>query len=311
MTLYDKIDLIGVPLDLGVKELGLKLGPDTFRKIGLPGIMRDLGIDVRDIGNIPLPNIDGKSLENNHQASLIAAYCKVVAKVVKDSLNLGRTPVCLGGDHSMAIASLAGATAKYGRIGCLWLDAHPDANTPETSPSGNIHGMVLAIALGHGPEVLLQVGPSNRMIDYRDVSLIGTQDIDPGEADFVKRHGLQMFTIFDIMEQGLPAVIDRAIDRVNAHANRVHVSLDLDVLHRDVAPGVGLPSQCGFNIREAMYLCRRIASACYITSIDIVGLNPVRDQNWKTAKLAVELLTTLLGKPFSYDYLDYLKDQRQ
>lgn len=148
--LHDKIDLIGVPLDLGVKELGLKLGPDTFREVGLPSIMRDLGMDVRDLGNIPLPLPDTNVMEKDHQAALVAASCRAVAKIIEESINLNRLPICLGGDHSLAIASLAGVTAKFGQVGCLWLDAHPDANTPETSPSGNIHGMVLAIALGTG-----------------------------------------------------------------------------------------------------------------------------------------------------------------
>ncbi len=149
------------------------------------------------------------------------------------------------------------------------------------------------------------------MIDGSDVSIIGTQDIDPGEADFLQRHEVQMFTIFDVLERGLPSILDLAINRVTAHTKGVHVSLDLDILRQDIAPGVGLPSQCGLDIREAMYMCRRIATGCRITSIDVVGLNPVRDQNWKTARLAVELLTMLLGKPFSFDYHGYLKNQRR
>ena len=172
-TFRDKIDLIGVPVDLGVKELGLKLGPDAFREIGLPRVLRDLGMSVCDRGNIPLPAMENKETENGHRSALIADYCRVVAKVVEQSLDEGRLPVCLGGDHSMAIASLRGTVAKHGRVGCLWLDAHPDANTPETSPSGNVHGMVLAIALGYGPEVLLSTGRSDNCVLAADVSVIG------------------------------------------------------------------------------------------------------------------------------------------
>lgn len=302
----DKIDLIGMPLDLGVRELGLKIGPDAMREVGLPDILRNLGFDVRDLGNIPLPSIDVPAKESNHQVASIAAYCRKVAKIASDSFARGRMPVYLGGDHSIAIASLAAASAKFGRVGCLWLDAHPDANTPETSPSGNIHGMVLAVALGIGPEELTRVGPSHRTLEFEDVAVVGAQDIDPGELEFVERRRIPMFTMDDVLEQGLPAVIDRAIERVTAHTNRVHVSLDLDMLRQDIAPGVGLPSQCGFNVREAMYLCRRIAARCDIASIDIVSLNPVRDRLQKTARLSVELLALLLGKKYSFDYQRYL-----
>jgi arginase len=307
----DKIDLIGMPLDLGVKELGLKIGPDALREVGLARILCQLGIDVRDRGNIPLPAIDFPAAENNHQVDMIATYCRKVAKIAAESFAEGRMPVYLGGDHSLAIASLAAASAKFGRTGCLWLDAHPDSNTPESSPSGNIHGMVLAIALGHGPQELIGMGPSRRILECEDVAIVGAQDIDPGELEFIDRHKIRMFTMFDILERGLPAVLDCALEQVTARSKRVHVSLDLDMLHRDIAPGVGLPSQCGFNVREAMYMCRRIAAGCQIASIDIVSLNPVRDVNWKTARLAVELLAALLGKQYSFDYHGYLAEQRR
>jgi len=304
----DQIDVIGVPLDLGVKELGLKLGPDAFREAGLPDACRSQGVDVRDLGNIRMPAEDAGG-GNGHHEHLIAACCQTVAELVRSSLDEGRVPVCLGGDHSLAIGSLAGAATSVGRLGCVWLDAHPDANTPETSPSGNIHGMPLAIILGHGPSILVDVGSPGPAAAYEDVSLLGTRDTDPGELDFVRQHGIQMFTVYDVLEQGLAPVVDQVLARCTANTDRLHVSLDLDVLHQDVAPGVGLPSHCGFDIREATYICRRLAEKSRITSIDIIGLNPVRDQHYRTAHLAIELLMNLLGHPFSFSYYQYLKDQ--
>jgi len=304
----DKINLIGVPLDLGVKELGLKLGPDAFREAGLSDVCRSQGVDIRDLGNIQMPAEDSARSTGHHE-HLIAACCQTVAELVRNSLDEGRVPVCLGGDHSLAIGSLAGAAACVGRVGCVWLDAHPDANTPETSPSGNIHGMPLAIVLGHGPSILADVGSPGPTVAYEDVSLLGARDIDPGELDFLRQHGIQMFTVYDVLERGLPSVLDQIVERCTANTDGLHVSLDLDVLHQDVAPGVGLPSHCGFDIREATYICRRLAEKSRITSIDIVGLNPVQDQYCKTAHLAIELLMNLLGHPFTFSYHQYLKDQ--
>ena len=303
-----RIDLIGVPLDLGVKELGLKLGPDAFREAGLPDVCRSQGVDIRDLGNIQMPAEDSARSTGHHE-HLIAACCQTVAELVRRSLDEGRVPVCLGGDHSLAIGSLAGAATSVERLGCVWLDAHPDANTPETSPSGNIHGMPLAIILGHGPSILVDVGSPGATVAYEDVSLLGARDIDPGELDFVRQHGIQMFTVYDVLEQGLAPVVDQVLARCTANTDGLHVSLDLDVLHQDVAPGVGLPSHCGFDIREATYICRRLAEKSRISSSDIIGLNPVRDQDYRTAHLAIELLMNLLGHPFTFSYYQYLKDQ--
>jgi len=309
-TQIDKIDLIGVPLDLGVKELGLRLGPDALREVGLPDVARRLGLDVRDVGNILQPAVPASQSPNGGHVGLIAAYCRAVAEKVAESLEDQRVPICLGGDHSLTIGSLAGVSLKLGRVGCLWLDAHPDANTPETSPSGNVHGMPLAILLGHGPERLLRVGPPSSTLAYEDVALLGARDMDPGEVEFLRQHDVRMFTVYDVLEQGLPRVLAQTIHRITAHTEGVHVSLDLDVLHEDIAPGVGLPSHCGFDMREATYICQQIAHSCRITSIDVVGLNPVRDDNMRTARLAVELLMLLLGRAFSFNYDNYLHEQR-
>jgi arginase len=191
----------------------------------------------------------------------------------------------------------------------VWLDAHPDSNTPETSPSGNIPGMPVAIVLGQGPECLVNVGKSGTRLKYEDMVLLGICDIDEGEARFIDEHGIRMFTIFDVLKYGLPAVVDQTIGQLCKRTRNLHVSLDLDVLGVEIAPGVGLPSRCGFDMREMIYICRRLASECNITSIDIVGLNPVRDQNMTTAHRAVEIIGELLGYSLGYNYYVYLKEQ--
>ena len=303
------MDIIGVPLDLGVKELGLKLGPDAFRHAGLMDVTKRLGLDACDLGNIERPVLESEADEGDHQTGLIAEWCRQVAGVVAESVGQGRVPVCLGGDHSLTIGSLAGVTARLGRVGCLWLDAHPDANTPETSPSGNIHGMPVAILLGHGPEKLVHLLGRGAKITCEDMALLGVRDIDPGEMEFIRRHRLKMVSVFDVLERGLSQVVKETLRQVTARTRGVHVSIDLDVLHEDIAPGVGLPSRCGFDMREATYICRCIADGCTVTSIDIVGLNPVRDRNMQTAMRAVELLMILLGQSYSYSYEDYLQAQ--
>ncbi len=302
-----KIAIIGVPLDLGVKELGLKLGPDALRKAKLIEICRYLGMDVEDKGNVKI-QIPSARDDNSHIES-IARCCNDLAIMVGESIERGYIPICLGGDHSLAIGSIAGMVSKLGQAGCVWIDAHPDANTPETSPSGNIHGMPVAVLLGHGPETLADVGSKGSTLKYENLVLLGTRDIDEGEIKFIKQHNVKMFTIFDVLEKGLSSVVDETIKHLCKKTKNLHISLDLDVLRSEIAPGVGLPSRCGFDMREAIYLCRRFAAECNITSIDIVGLNPVQDRGMITAHGAIEILMELLGYSFSYNYYTYLKEQ--
>jgi len=300
------IDIIGVPLDLGVKELGLKLGPDAIREAKIIEVCRYLGIDVRDRGNIEIST--AHATDNDYHIGAITQCCNDLASMVGESLQCGRTPICLGGDHSLAIGSIAGVASNLGRVGCIWIDAHPDANTPETSPSGNIHGMPVATILGYGPESLVNVGMTGASLGCKDLILLGTRDIDEGEANFIDEHNIRMFTIFDVLEQGLSRVVNEMISQVCNETRNVHVSLDLDTLKEEVAPGVSMVSKCGFDMREATYICRRLASECNITSIDVVGLNPVRDKDMSTAQRAIEMIMELLGHSFSYCYYEYLKE---
>ncbi len=304
------VDLIGVPLDLGVAELGLKIGPDAFRETGLLEIAGWAKVDIHDHGDMniePVPETKDSQFRN---VQSIARACENIAEKVSESIAADRIPVCLGGDHSLAIGSIAGAARVLGNIGCIWIDAHPDANTPETSPSGNIHGMPVAIILGHGPKELVDhLAPSGAKVAYERMSLLGCRDIDPGEEAFIGRHGVQMFTVFDVVEQGLAHVVGETIKRTCEGTDGVHVSLDLDALREEVAPGVGLRSSCGFDMREISYVVEQIAEQGKITSIDIVGLNPVRDREHRTAMVGIELLMTLLGRHLSCSYYNYIRQQ--
>ena len=308
----EKIDLIGAPLDLGVRELGLKLGPDAFREAGLPEAARHVGLEIRDRGDIAVPAVNhAPGRRRGREFGAIAACCQDLARSVRESLAEGRVPVCLGGDHSLAIGSVARVKSCFDRIGCLWLDAHPDANTPETSPSGNVHGMPVAILLGYGPALLADVDQAGASVAPENFSILGTRDIDDGERTFLRRHGVQMFTVFDMIELGLPNIVAQCLQHLTDRTDGVHVSMDIDVLSEDIAPGVGLPSHCGLEMREAMYICRRIAADCRVLAVDMVGLNPVRDRGMKTAKRAVELLLALLGRSFDFNYDQYLRDQER
>jgi arginase len=322
------VDMIGVPVDLGVRELGLTMGPDALRELNLEAVARRLGLDFRDLGNIQPPVLNGytgprppgdadggrrtaAALQHGRprHAQAVWEYCVQVAEATARSVQTGRVPVCVGGDHSLAIGSIAGAASQVAPLGCFWIDAHPDANTPETSPSGNIHGMSVAVVLGHGPQELVDVGAPGASVAPEHMFLLGTRDIDPGEDRFLSRHGVGMVTVFDILERGLPAAVRQGLRAVGDGTRGVHVSLDLDVLHEAVAPGVGIPSECGLTMREATYLCRRLAAECRIVSVDVIGLNPVRDRRMETARRAAELLLSLLGRTFSFTYEDYLRQQ--
>jgi arginase len=296
-------------VDLGVKELGLKLGPDALREAGLVSAAGSVGLDVRDLGNLDMPSPSAGADSNGRHTGLIAAWCEALRDTVARSIREGRVPISIGGDHSLAIGSVAGAAVAVGRLGCIWLDAHPDANTPETSPSGNIHGMPVAVVAGHGLSRLVAVAGSKPAVSSKHMALLGIRDADAGELEFIRRHNIRMFTVFDVLEHGLPSLIEQTIERAAIGTDGVHVSLDLDVLHEDIAPGVGLPSSCGFDMREATYICRRIAEECEVTSIDVVGLNPVRDRNMRTARRAIELLMVLLGRSYSFSYSRYLDNQ--
>ncbi len=303
------VDVIGAPIDLGVHEMGLKLGPEAFREAKLVPILEAQGFAVRDLGNVESPVTNTASLSAEQRVVRTATFCGDLANYVSESLKAGHVPVTLGGDHSLAIGSLAGTAQQIERLGCLWIDAHPDANTPQTSPSGNIHGMPTAVALGRGHEELVHIGGEKPSVRPDDMAMVGASDVDAGEQALIDELGVALFTLDDVVEQGLGPVMDRAIERACADTDGVYISFDLDVLHVDVAPGVGIPSDLGFSLREAMYICKRIASCCQVVGVDLVSLNPVRDHDMTTAHRGIELLLAMLGHSFTFRYAEYFQQQ--
>ena len=305
-----KVKIFGVPLDLGAQKLGVDMGPTAIRYAALKEAFVKNEIEFTDYGDLVIE----QSFYNNDKTQ--DNYIKQISEIsdklsvlVYEALIDEYIPVILGGDHSTAIGSIAGASKKAKRLGLLWLDYHPDSNTPETSPSGNIHGMSVAISLGYGyPELVNCAGFSPKILP-KDVCMIGVNDIDEGESIFIKEHGIRMFTLMDIERIGIVKVIDEALKALSAQCDSIHVSFDLDVLDPLIAPGTGILSRGGLSYREISYVMKSLSDASIVDSIDIIEVNPLLDIKNKTAELAVELLIAALGGVFGDYQRQYLKVQ--
>jgi arginase len=294
------VDLIGVPLDLGAGRRGVDMGPSAFRLTGLAGRVRALGREVTDRGNIPVPIPEScrPGPENRRYVAEIATVCHALAAMTEKSIEAGRVPVCLGGDHSLAAGSFAGVARARRRRGAetalVWVDAHADMNTPETTPSGNVHGMPLAACLGHGPAELVAVG-GGASVQPGHVALLGIRNLDEHEKDLVRKSGVRAYTMMDIDRRGVGPIVDEILTTV-VGARGVHLSLDLDGLDPEVAPGVGTPVRGGLSYREAHLLCEMLAESGRLTSLDIVELNPSLDVRNHSAEVGAELILSALGQ---------------
>ena len=290
-----KIRVFGVPMDLGQQVRGVDMGPSAIRYAGLGRRLRALGHEVDDAGNVGVPVRD--HLDQSHPASYvgsIAEVCRAVADAGGRAVADGRVPVFLGGDHSISIGSVSGVVSA-GRTGVLWIDAHGDFNTPETSPSGNVHGMPLAVLMGDGHPELVSVGGEGAKLRPEDVVLIGIRDLDESEKRRLRESGVTVFTIRDVDERGIAQVTREAIEQLS-HTDYLHVSLDLDVLEPAEAPGVGTPVHGGMTYRETQLVCEMLADARRVTSLDVVEVNPILDEKNTTAETAVELVESIFGK---------------
>jgi arginase len=282
-------------MDLGQKVRGVDMGPSAIRYAGLGRRLRALGHEVADAGNVTVPVRD--HLDQSHPSSYVGAIadvCSQVAEAGATAMEEGVVPIFLGGDHSMSIGSVSGVVRR-GRTGVLWVDAHGDYNTPETSPSGNIHGMPLAVLMGDGHPELVSVGGEGAKLRAEDVVLIGIRDLDESEKTRLKASGITVYTTRDIDERGIAAVTREAIARLQ-HVDYLHVSLDLDVLEPAEAPGVGTPVHGGMTYREAQLVCELLADTKRVTSLDVVEVNPILDERNTTAETAVELVESIFGK---------------
>lgn len=289
------IRIIGVPIDLGQNKRGVDMGPAALRHAGLAARLTELGYEAHDSGNIEVP-IRGAVADEERQHFLpsIRAVCQDVYAAARLAVERGQIPLFIGGDHTLAIGSFGGAThAKP--AGLLWIDAHGDFNTPQTTLTNNIHGMTLALLLGDGYPELIDVGRSGPKLAAEDVVMIGIRDLDPGERLRLKESGITVYTMRDIDERGMSAITREALERLE-HRERLHVSLDMDALDPQVGPGVGTVSPGGMTYREAQLMMEIIADSQRCSALDIVEINPIFDHHNRTARLAVELTASLFGK---------------
>lgn len=289
------LSTIGVPLDLGQARRGVDMGPSALRYAGLSQRLRRLGYQVDDRGNVEVRERDTLPREGGLDfLPEVAKACERVYQAGREALEKGHLPIFLGGDHSIAAGTVGGASHDQ-PVGLLWIDAHGDFNTPETSPTGNVHGMPLAALCGHGAPELVNLGRPGPKVDPREVVLIGVRDLDRQERVALRESGAKVFTMRDIDEHGIGEIARLAIDRLQ-HLSRIHVSLDMDALDPAAAPGVGTPVRGGLTYREAHTLMEIVSETGSVGSVDVVEINPILDTENVTAGLAVELLASLLGK---------------
>ena len=296
------LQLIGVPIDLGAGRRGVDMGPSALRIAGLAETLRSLGYVVHDGGNVDVPQretlTEGES--NLRFLEPIEQVCRRLYEKTSDALRGGRLPLSLGGDHSLAMGSVAAvadhARGEGGRVGVVWLDAHGDMNSPETSPSGNIHGMPLGCLLGEGAAQLTHIAARVPAIDPGDVALVGIRAIDDSEATAIRASGVHTYTMRDIDSRGIQAVMLDSIATLAERCDRLHVSFDVDFLDPGIAPGVGTRVRGGPNYREAHLVMELLADTGLVGSVDVVELNPILDRENTSAELATELLASLFGK---------------
>jgi arginase len=297
VKLNREIAIIGAALDLGQGRRGVDMGPSAIRYAGLEERLQSLGYHVRDHGNVETAVPEATALHDERARFLpeIKETCaRIAAKVVEES-SAGAIPLVLGGDHSVAIGTLGGLASAHGPGGVLWIDAHADINTPDTSPSGNVHGMPLAAALGlAGPEFESDSWPLPA-VDARKVALIGIRQLDEGERRLLRDSGVRVFSMSEIDRIGIERAVRESLDRISG-AGFVHVSLDMDVLDPDVAPGVGTPVRGGLTYREAHLALELVAESGLAGSLEVVEVNPILDRENTTALTAVELVASALGK---------------
>ncbi len=286
--------VIGAGLDLGQGRRGVDMGPSAIRYAELNGRLRELGLEVDDWGDVgsPVPERTEEGNPNARYLGPIKAVCEQIAGLVSDAVEKGHIPLTLGGDHSIAMGTLGGMAKARGPGAALWIDAHGDLNRPSTSPTGNVHGMPLAAALGAaGPEFESDVYP---VPSLTRVALIGIRSLDPGERDLIRELDVRAFTMSEIDKLGLERVLREALAYL-AGAPFLHVSLDLDAVDPMFAPGVGTPVRGGLSYREAHLALELVAESGLLDSLDVVEVNPILDRENETAKLAVELVASALG----------------
>ncbi len=292
------IRIIGAPMDLGADRRGVDMGASAIRYAGLSDQLQHLGHTIHDIGNLAIPQPESRPEGNPHLKYLetIVQASEELAALVSTALQEKEFPLILGGDHSISLGSVSGVASVYKNIGVIWVDAHADFNTDETTPSGNIHGMILAALAGIGDTRLTHANGWMPKINKETIVVLGARDLDSKEQELLRTHNIHVFTMSDIDQRGMLDVMKQAITIAGQNDNPIHLSLDMDSLDPREAPGVGTPVRGGLSYREAHLAMELIASSQRLVSMDVVEVNAILDRENATARLAVELVLSALGK---------------
>ncbi len=296
------IHIIGVPMDLGAGRRGVDMGPSAIRIAGIGERMRELGHKVIDEGDLTIKTQEEQRVKDPRAKYLpeITRAMNVLSRKVMNVVSHKHFPLVLGGDHSIAIGTIAGISAyarkRRKKLGVLWIDAHGDFNTPESSPSGNIHGMPLAISAGLGPRSLRAVAGTFRKVDPENVAIIGLRNLDKAERENIIKYGVNIFTMEEIDKYGVHRIMKKALQKVAANVDFLHISFDLDSVDPVYAPGVGTPVKGGLDYREAHLIMEMIAESRKMTSLELVEVNPIVDNRNQSAEFAVELVQSAFGK---------------
>ena len=302
MMRQSTIAIIGAPMDLGSGRRGVDMGPSAIRVANIHSRIASLGYKVEDLGNVAVEQAESSPTGPKRARFLahIAETCLRLAEKVERAAGQGKVPLVLGGDHSIAAGSVSGIANHFHKrgekLGVIWVDAHADMNTPQTSPSGNVHGMPLACLIGKGPKELTHLFGYAPKVDPRNIAIVGLRAVDDLEAPHVKKSGVRVFTMRDIDEKGLPRVIAEAIEIASDGTAGIHLSFDMDSVDPDEAPGVGTPVRGGITYREAHLAMELVSDTARLVSLEVVEVNPVLDVANRTADLAVELMMSALGK---------------
>ncbi len=296
-----QIDVIGFPMDLGADRRGVDMGPSALRIAGIGSKLTSMGYSVVDLGDITIQNIEKQVIKNAKMKYLdeIVKTSEELSEMVEKSLNEGHFPLCLGGDHSMAIGSIAGIAAHCNahnkKLGVIWIDAHSDMNTDETSPSGNIHGMPVAASLGMGNKALTHIGGFAPKIEPENIALLGIRSVDSRERETIQKLKLSVYTMTDIDRKGINYIITKILKELKERVDHIHVSFDLDSVDPAIAPGVGTPVPGGLSYRETHLIMETIAECGCMSSLEIAETNPILDNKNRSAKFAAELVTSSMG----------------
>lgn len=294
-----KISIIGVPIDYGQSRRGVDMGPSAIRYAGVSDRLEKLNYVVNDLGDVPVTQLEQykkKNTDNLNNLEQVIEINENVAKTVDQEMQNDYFPLILGGDHSMALGTIAGVAKHYQSLGVIWYDAHGDLNTNETSPSGNIHGMPLSATLGIGHDRLINIYGYTPKVKPENIVVIGARDLDDGEKELIKKENIKVYTMHEIDRMGMPKVIEETISYLKERTDGVHLSLDLDGLDPSEAPGVGTPVIGGLSYRESHLAMEMLYESNIVTSAEFVEVNPILDEKNKTARLAVGLIGSLFGE---------------